>query len=209
MTGRAAYAVIGGVAGAGIAVGPILGGWATTELSWRVVFLGEVVLVLADPRRAAHAHRRPRDRNASPASTSSARSSPPRARPHRARRAPGQHLGLDPAQELAGRAVRLLPHPVRHRRRWRGALAVREVAAPPRGERHRPAGAPRAVPHHASCGRGCRRCSRRTSSSWGCSSPSRSTCSWCSASMPSRPASRCCRSRSRCSSPRSRVPAWR
>ena len=42
----AAYAVIGGVAGAGIAVGPILGGWATTELSWRVVFLGEVVMVL-------------------------------------------------------------------------------------------------------------------------------------------------------------------
>jgi MFS family permease len=41
-----AYAVIGGVAGAGIAVGPILGGWATTELSWRVVFVGEVVLVL-------------------------------------------------------------------------------------------------------------------------------------------------------------------
>ena len=40
-----AYAVIGGVAGAGIAVGPIVGGWATTELSWRVVFVGEVVLV--------------------------------------------------------------------------------------------------------------------------------------------------------------------
>jgi EmrB/QacA subfamily drug resistance transporter len=40
-----AYAVIGGVAGAGIAVGPILGGWATTELSWRYVFVGEVVLV--------------------------------------------------------------------------------------------------------------------------------------------------------------------
>jgi len=39
--------VIGGVAGAGIAVGPILGGWATTELSWRIVFAGEVVLVLA------------------------------------------------------------------------------------------------------------------------------------------------------------------
>jgi EmrB/QacA subfamily drug resistance transporter len=42
---RTAFGVIGGVAGAGIAVGPILGGWATTELSWRVVFLGEVVLV--------------------------------------------------------------------------------------------------------------------------------------------------------------------
>lgn len=42
---KAAYAIIGGVAGAGIAVGPILGGWATTELSWRVVFVGEVALV--------------------------------------------------------------------------------------------------------------------------------------------------------------------
>lgn len=39
-----AYAVMGGVAGAGIAVGPILGGWATTELSWRVVFAGEVAV---------------------------------------------------------------------------------------------------------------------------------------------------------------------
>ena len=42
---KAAYAVIGGVAGAGIAIGPILGGWATTELTWRVVFVGEVVIV--------------------------------------------------------------------------------------------------------------------------------------------------------------------
>ncbi len=41
---KAAYAVIGGVAGAGIAVGPIVGGWATTELSWRVVFVGEVFI---------------------------------------------------------------------------------------------------------------------------------------------------------------------
>ena len=43
---KVAYGVIGGVSGAGIAVGPILGGWATTELSWRVVFVGEVVLVV-------------------------------------------------------------------------------------------------------------------------------------------------------------------
>ena len=42
---KVAYAVIGGVAGAGIAVGPILGGWATTEYSWRIIFLGEVLLV--------------------------------------------------------------------------------------------------------------------------------------------------------------------
>lgn len=42
-----AYGVIGGLAGAGIAVGPLLGGWVTTYLSWRLVFAGEVVLVLA------------------------------------------------------------------------------------------------------------------------------------------------------------------
>ncbi|MFG2294424.1 MFS transporter [Streptomyces sp. NPDC048603] len=42
-----AYGVIGGLAGAGIAVGPLLGGYVTTYLTWRVVFAGEVVLVLA------------------------------------------------------------------------------------------------------------------------------------------------------------------
>jgi MFS family permease len=41
-----AYGVLGGVAGAGIAVGPILGGWVTTELTWRLVFAGEVVVAL-------------------------------------------------------------------------------------------------------------------------------------------------------------------
>ncbi len=55
-----AYAVIGGMAGAGIAVGPIVGGWATTEVTWRIVFVGEVVLVLvilALSRRVADAAR--------------------------------------------------------------------------------------------------------------------------------------------------------
>jgi EmrB/QacA subfamily drug resistance transporter len=40
-----AYGVLGGVSGAGIAVGPILGGWVTTNLTWRVVFAGEVLVV--------------------------------------------------------------------------------------------------------------------------------------------------------------------
>ena len=39
-----AYGVIGGVAGAGIAVGPILGGWVTSNFTWRYVFVGEVIL---------------------------------------------------------------------------------------------------------------------------------------------------------------------
>src|SRR3954464_16065057 len=38
---KAAYAVIGGVAGAGIAVGPIVGGWAAAERCRRLVVAGE------------------------------------------------------------------------------------------------------------------------------------------------------------------------
>jgi EmrB/QacA subfamily drug resistance transporter len=55
-----AFGVIGGIAGAGIAVGPVLGGWCTTELSWRVVFVGEVVvaaLILVLLRRVRDAER--------------------------------------------------------------------------------------------------------------------------------------------------------
>lgn len=50
----AAYGALGGVAGAAIAVGPILGGWVTEELTWRLVFAGEVAIaaaiVFATPR---------------------------------------------------------------------------------------------------------------------------------------------------------------
>ena len=41
-----AYGIIGGVAGAAIAVGPVIGGWVTTYYSWRLVFVGEVVVVV-------------------------------------------------------------------------------------------------------------------------------------------------------------------
>src|SRR5687768_2679756 len=42
-----AYGIVGGVAGAAVAAGPLIGGWVTTELSWRYVFAGEVVIVAA------------------------------------------------------------------------------------------------------------------------------------------------------------------
>jgi len=42
-----AYGMIGGVAGAAVAVGPVIGGYVTTEFSWRLVFAGEVVIVIA------------------------------------------------------------------------------------------------------------------------------------------------------------------
>jgi MFS family permease len=62
-----AYGVIGGLAGAGIAVGPLLGGWLTTYATWRLVFAGEVVVVLVMlalfgwiPRDPPRAGERPR-----------------------------------------------------------------------------------------------------------------------------------------------------
>ena len=41
-----AFGIIGGIAGVGIAVGPLLGGWVTTYYSWRYVFAGEVLVVI-------------------------------------------------------------------------------------------------------------------------------------------------------------------
>jgi EmrB/QacA subfamily drug resistance transporter len=41
-----AFGIVGGVAGAAIAAGPLIGGWVTTELSWRYVFAGETVVVM-------------------------------------------------------------------------------------------------------------------------------------------------------------------
>lgn len=40
-----AYAIIGAVSGAAAAAGPLIGGYVTTYLSWRYVFLGEVVIM--------------------------------------------------------------------------------------------------------------------------------------------------------------------
>jgi predicted MFS family arabinose efflux permease len=44
-----AYGVLGGVAAAGAALGPLIGGWFTTYLSWRFVFAGGtgIVIVIA------------------------------------------------------------------------------------------------------------------------------------------------------------------
>lgn len=40
-----AYGIIGGVAAAAVAAGPLIGGWITTAFTWRLVFVGEVVIV--------------------------------------------------------------------------------------------------------------------------------------------------------------------
>jgi len=41
-----AFALLGGVAGAGAAVGPLIGGFVTTALTWRVVFAAETAVVV-------------------------------------------------------------------------------------------------------------------------------------------------------------------
>jgi MFS family permease len=41
-----AYGIIGGMAAIGVALGPLIGGWVTEELSWRYVFAAEVVILL-------------------------------------------------------------------------------------------------------------------------------------------------------------------
>jgi len=42
-----AYGILGGVSGAAVALGPLIGGWVTANYTWRLVFAGETVVVLA------------------------------------------------------------------------------------------------------------------------------------------------------------------
>ena len=61
-----AYALLGGVAAIAVAAGPLIGGWVTTNASWRYVFAGETVVVIVillfrgRIPRAVAAARRPR-----------------------------------------------------------------------------------------------------------------------------------------------------
>ncbi|HEY3362054.1 MAG TPA: MFS transporter [Methanosarcina sp.] len=41
-----AYGILGGIVASAIALGPIIGGWLTTEYTWRLAFGGDVVIVL-------------------------------------------------------------------------------------------------------------------------------------------------------------------
>jgi len=42
-----AYAMLGGIAGAAAAAGPLIGGWVTSEFSWRWVFAAETLIIVA------------------------------------------------------------------------------------------------------------------------------------------------------------------
>jgi len=61
-----AYALLGGIAAIAVAAGPLIGGWVTTQFTWRYVFAAETVVVIAillvrgQIARAPAAARRPR-----------------------------------------------------------------------------------------------------------------------------------------------------
>lgn len=61
-----AYALLGGTTAIAVAAGPLIGGWVTTEFSWRYVFAGETVvmvlilLVRKQVAQAPRAARRPK-----------------------------------------------------------------------------------------------------------------------------------------------------
>jgi MFS family permease len=61
-----AYALLGGIAAIAVAAGPLIGGWVTTEFTWRYVFAAETVVVIgilllrAQIAQAPAAARRPR-----------------------------------------------------------------------------------------------------------------------------------------------------
>jgi MFS family permease len=61
-----AYALLGGIAAIAVAAGPLIGGWVTTQFSWRYVFAGETVVVIGilllrgQIARAPGPERRPR-----------------------------------------------------------------------------------------------------------------------------------------------------
>jgi MFS family permease len=60
-----AYALIGGITAIAVAAGPLIGGWVTTNASWRWVFAGETVVVIGillvrgQIRQAPRAEKRP------------------------------------------------------------------------------------------------------------------------------------------------------
>ena len=158
-----AYGIIGGVAGAAIAVGPVIGGFVTTYFSWRYVFVGEVVIVIAillvrkrmqaAPRPAAPAAARRRRRRALGR----------RPRPDRLRDPAEQQVGLGHADRRADdrrqrdHPARVLAGAVPDRRRRLPALVLRAVGGAARAARPRHAARARAAGHRGRCAPGSRR----------------------------------------------------
>ena len=120
-----AYSMIGGAAGAAIAAGPLIGGYVTTTWSWRYVFVGEVVVVIAVLIVHRRMKRAPEARQPAEAGLRRRRALGRRVRPDRVRDPEEQHLGLDQAarraddQRARDHAARVLRGSVPDHRRLR------------------------------------------------------------------------------------------
>ena len=119
-----AYGLVTAAAAVAVAVGPIVGGFFTTYLSWRYVFAGEVLIVVADPRpRPSHRGRRGGAEGSAGPGRDRALGHWPRA--DRARRPALRDLGLRQGQARRARMDRALAGDLdaarRRRRVWRSS----------------------------------------------------------------------------------------
>ena len=138
-----AYGMLGGVAGAAIAAGPLIGGWVTTEFSWRYVFAGETVVVIVILLvRRAHEARAARG-DAAEARLRRRGALGGRARADRVRDPARQRVGLDQAarrahdqrHEITPLGFSVVPFLIA--RRARAPRAVRGVGGAARAARAR------------------------------------------------------------------------
>ena len=126
----AAYGLVAAAGAVAVAVGPLIGGFCTTYFSWRWVFAGEVVLVIAililaptDRGRAGRGAAAARHRGRRPLGA--------RARDARLRRASLGRVGLDPAEGRRPVLGRHLADALARPRRAVRDLALLPLAGPP------------------------------------------------------------------------------
>ena len=116
-----AYRLIAAAGAIAVAVGPVIGGFMTTYFSWRYVFAGEVIIVIAILFLARRAADEPVGARPHLDLIGAAIRRP---RPCRPRRAQVVHVGLVPAEGGRDLALRVLPHDLVHHRRVLLPLAV-------------------------------------------------------------------------------------
>ena len=191
-----AYGLVTAAAAIAVAVGPIVGGFFTTYLSWRYVFAGEVLIVVAILVLARRIEAGEAERKVQLDLVGTALSAA-RPRADRARRPALRDLGLRQGQARRARMDRALAgdldDPRRRRRARRSSSGGRTAwssATASRSSTRRSCGS-------RSCAPASPRSSSSTSSRAGCSSRCRSSSRSPSGSRRSKPACACCRSPSR------------
>ena len=145
-----AYALLGGIAAIAVAAGPLIGGWVTTEFTWRYVFAAETVVVILILLLRGQIAQAPRAGAASAARHRGGGAFLGRPGPDRGRDPAQQRVGLRPVAHAADdqrhgdHAAGLLRGAVHGARRSRAAVGVRRV-----GAASRPSGPRRAARHGA------------------------------------------------------------